>query len=108
MATIGQQTPAREATAITFSAAAGGGDKFENSGRDYLIVRNASGAPVNLTIVTPATTDGLAIADRVVAIGDGETHVLGPWQRDLYNDGDGFVNLTWSSAAGMTLAVIRV
>lgn len=108
MATITAQVPARSANPITFSAASAGGDKFANTGKEYVIVRNGSGSPVTLTVTTPATNDGLAIADRTIEVAAGATHFLGPWPTGLYNDGDGMVNLSWSLETDMTLAVIRI
>lgn len=108
MATITAQTPARSANPITFSNAEAGGDKFLNTGREYLIIRNAGGSPVNVTVTTPVTTDGLAVSDRVIAIGAGATHFLGPWPKGVYNDGDNFVNLAWETHTDMSLAVIKV
>lgn len=69
-------------------------------------VSNPTAGPLTLTVVTPGTVDGLAIADRDVVVPASESrYVLLP--RSLYRDAsDGRVHLTWS-AAGCTFEVIR-
>lgn len=110
MADLASQSPAREANALTFSAASSGGDAFVNTGRNYLLVRhtNSGGSSVTLTIETQATVDGEAVADKTVVIAAGDDpHLLGPFPMQVYNDGDQKVQLTWSSETDIELAVIE-
>lgn len=44
------------------------GHYFEGSGTVYLEVKNAAGAPIDVTVQTPAVVAGLAVADLVVTI----------------------------------------
>lgn len=108
MATLTPVSKSRAANPITFVAASGGGDKFANDGARQLIVRhtNGAGSSVTLTVTTPATTDGLAVADRAIVIAPGETHVLGPWPKSVYDDSNGDVALSWSATTDIDMAVI--
>lgn len=109
MAAVTPVTKSRSANVIPFAAATGGGDEFANTGRELLLVRhtNAGGAAVTLTIATQAAPDGLAVADKTVTIDPGEDHALGPWPTSIYNDADGNVQLTWSSATDIEIAVVN-
>jgi hypothetical protein len=45
-------------------------------GRCFLMVDNASGSSVTVTVVTPETVDGLAITDRAVAVAAGGIELI--------------------------------
>jgi len=109
MSTITKLARSRAANPATFAAAAGGGDEFVNTGKELLLVNhtNGGGSAVTLTITTSATVDGLAVADRTVSIGAGEFHVLGPFETSQYNDANGKVQLGWSSATDIEVAVVN-
>jgi len=108
MATVAPIARARTANPITFTAANGGGDTFANSGRELLLVRhtNGVGSAVTLTVATTETVDGLAVADLAVVIDPGETQVLGPFPKAIYDNSSGNVALSWSSATDIEVAVI--
>ena len=112
MADLTVQESARAANDLTFAAATvTTGDKWVNTGREMLLVKNDSGGSVNVTIQTPAVNDGdLAISDRVIAVGAGEIALLGPFERGLYsNPADSYkATVICSSVTDVTLAVIKV
>ena len=78
---------------------------FENDGNTFLLVARGSSAS-SVTVVTPATVDGLAINDRVVALEQG-TYLYGPFPPAQYNDADGKVAISFSAVGSVTIAVIR-
>jgi len=85
------------------------GNQFQNDGRMFLHVLNASGDVATLTFVTPKTVDGLAIADRAVAITDAEERMIGPFPPTIYNDADRLVQITYSVIdVGVTVALLRL
>jgi zona occludens toxin (predicted ATPase) len=56
-----------------------------NDGRVYLLVRNADGSNAHaVTIVTPGTVDGQAIADRIVSVPANASRYIGPFPVDTY------------------------
>ncbi len=71
-------------------------ETFTNSGKEFLWVAhdNAGGTDSDLTITTHKTIDGEAVADKVVTIGAGETHLVGPFPTSIYNDANGEVTIT--------------
>jgi len=81
---------------------------FTNTGKEFLWITNAGGSSTDLTITTQKTIDGEAVADKVVALGAGETHCVGPFPTEIYNDGNNEVTLTMGTGfADVTLWVIR-
>lgn len=107
MAELTVQPSARVANDLTLSNASGGGDKFANTGVEMLLVQNGSGGSINVTVATPQTVDGNAVADKVIAVADGKTALLGPFSKATYNDTDGFVNVTYSGTSSVKVAAIK-
>jgi hypothetical protein len=58
--------------------------------------------------VTLSTSDGLAVADRAVAIPAGEERLIGPFPSAIYDDGNGKVQLTYDAVTSMTIAALRL
>jgi hypothetical protein len=80
-----------------------------NKGGDVLIrVINGGAEATNVTVATPGEVDGNAIADLVVAVANGVTKDLGPFDPAVYNDEEGNLNITLSKVATVTLEVKRV
>ncbi len=82
------------------------GNQFDHGARTFLRARNADVAQQTVTIITPGTVDGLAIADRVVTIPAGATRYIGPFTND-YRQSDGKVYVDVSDA-DVFLAVFRL
>ena len=55
------QEIARAGLEPSYSNAAADGNNFENTGREFVHVKNGSGSAVTVTIQTPGTVDGLAV-----------------------------------------------
>jgi hypothetical protein len=110
MATLTVATAVRTTNGVNLVgvSAAGGGDVFPNTGSEVVVIKNGSGSPITLTVVTPATVDGLAVADLTASIGAGETRMVGPFPTAVYSDGSGNVSLTYSAVTTVTLAVVKV
>lgn len=88
------------------------GEMFVNTGKEFLQVINGAGAPINVTLVTGKSVDGLAVADRVVAVTNGQSRLIGPLSTDLYNQPGptdaGKVYVDFSSVTTITVAVYRL
>jgi hypothetical protein len=112
MATVNAQGLAVAGTSPTMSAASGGGDVVDTGDTVFLVV-NSGSTTANLTITTPGTVSGLAIADNVIAIpanaGTVATAppVLIPLPTSLYGDANGQAALSWSAVTNIKFAVIR-
>lgn len=116
---------ARTALTPTTSAAAGttlpaavavdqpNGNQFLNpTGRAIIEVTNGSGSSITATFITNGVYSvgsiQYAIADLVVTIAAGVTRVCGPFDKTLFNDGTGNVQVDWSSGTTVTARVIEV
>lgn len=88
-------------------AAIGDGNMYPADGKCWLEVKN-TGTIKDLTIQTPGTVDGLAIADRVISIpattGDVTVPPLPPSQ---YAQADGKVYINFDGITGATICVWR-
>lgn len=109
MATLSPQVPTLAGLNPTYAAAAGGGDQVACDDRLFLHVKNTNASSRDVTIATPGTVDGLAIADVVVTIpantGD---RMIGPIKASLFADANGFAQITYSAATGVTIAAVRI
>lgn len=73
----------------TFTVATVDGHAFDNrSGKVVLYVKNGGGVSTTVTISTPATVNGLAVADLTVSIPAGEERVIGTFPRGVFNNDD--------------------
>lgn len=68
---------------------------FQNDGRTKLYVKNATGSTCVVTVATPNTVDGLAVADRTVSVATAKEFFIGPYPPEIYNDDNGNVLLTF-------------
>lgn len=57
-------------------AASGGGDTAPVGPGRFLVVRNADAAPHTVTVATPGTVSGLAVADATLTVAAGKTSSL--------------------------------
>lgn len=76
------------------------------SRRRDLTVKNGSAGSINVTIPTPGTVDGLAIADRVIAVAAG-AEVRIRTDGSAYRQSDGSVHIDYSAVTSVTVAVTQ-
>lgn len=90
-----------------FTAAAGGGDTCETGAGVVLLVKNGGATSPTVTLATPETIDGLALADRVVTIPANATLFAIP-VTDRYRDPTtGRATITYSAATDLTVLALR-
>lgn len=107
MATLSAQQMSRSGLEPSYASAAGGGDEFVNTGEEFIHIKNGDGSSHTVTIETPNLVDGLAIADRAVAIPGGEERMIGPFPTSTYNDANQKVQLTYDAVTSVTIAIIK-
>ena len=89
------------------------GDSFANDGRTFLYVINGSVGAITVTVDTPATVDGQALADltvTVAATGDGDgldKKFIGPFTATS-NQSGGTVLVTCSAVATILIGAFRL
>lgn len=108
MATLTPQQVVRTGLEATFSAAAGGGDVFPNTGREIVEIVNGGGSDITLTVVTPGTYLGQALADDAIVVTAGERRHVGPFPPEMYNNASGQVALAYSGVTTVTVAILTV
>lgn len=85
------------------------GNAFINTGREFVHVKNINPAQRTLTVLTPATLDGLAVAELLATIpADDGDKMIGPFPPQIYNQVDGKVYLDWSASADLSVAIVRM
>lgn len=103
MALLTHQPPKLAGTAITYVAAAAGGDTLGRTPAGSLRVKNASAAAITVTVVTPGNTQyGQADPDVPVSVAAGAEVAIGPFPDALAVDG--VVSVTYSAVTSVTVA----
>jgi len=74
----------------------------------FLYVNNGSGSSVTVTIQTPGTVDGLAVADRTVAVAAAAEKLIGPFPSGVYDQSDGAVYVDFSAVTSVTVAAFKI
>jgi len=105
--TLSIQDIVRSGLNPSYEAANADGESVDNNGRVFLHIKNGSGVSVTVTIQTPGTVDGLAVADRTVVIPAGEERMPGVFPPADYNQSDGAVYVDFSAVTTVTVAAIR-
>jgi hypothetical protein len=109
MATLSVQTIALAGITPTYAAVAAGGDVFANDGSTYVEIVNSSGAnSYTITFTTPATYQGVAVADPTVTVGTSTRKKIGPFPPSAFNNSTGQVAITYTGSAPATDLTIGV
>lgn len=71
----------------SLAAANADGHSFGNNGEVFLMVENTNGSAASATVTIQAAIeeDDLTLPDKDVSIPAGETRLIGPFRRDVYN-----------------------
>ena len=91
-----------------FETAAGGGDVFANTGREFIYIKNGDASPINVTFTTPGTYKGLALTDPVVVVGATDEMIIGPFSTGAFNNTSGQVAVAYSAVTSVTVAVFQL
>ncbi len=108
MALLTHQVVDRDGHQIAFAAAAGGGDTYRvDDDRSILLVKNDHTSAHTVTLPTPGTVQGLAIAENAVVCANAQITAI-PLYRGLYRDNtDGLLDITYSAVTALSVAIIR-
>lgn len=105
---ISVQAISRDGLQPTYSALIADGHMFKNDGEHmFLHVKNDI-TPFTLTIQTPQTVDGLAVAEKTVSIGTSEEQFVGPFPVRTYNQASDLVYVDYSNVTDGTVAALRL
>ena len=93
-------------------AAPADGNSFRNSGRQFILVKNADSSPHTVTFQTPGEVGGLALENPATAIAAGATVLFGPFRPLQYNQTSGVdlgkVYVDYSAVTSMTVEVFQL
>ena len=81
----------------------------KNNGRTFLHFKKSAAVDAVVTVETPITVDGLAVAERTITVpattGD---RFIGAFPTRVYNDSVGDLRFTLDDVDGVTVAVLRI
>lgn len=109
MAALTAQSMSYPNTAITVAAASAGGDTVKAADNVRLMVRNASGASITVTIPRYPATDpeGVAETALTVAVPAGTERWIGPLYGSRFtNPATGNVEIAYSAVTSVTVGAI--
>ena len=95
--------------APTFAAAETDGNMWLGRGNEFLVVKNASGSSINVTLDATGLFKGLALTDPVIAVPAAGERWIGPFEKGAFaQSSDGKVYVDYSAVASVTVAVVRL
>lgn len=93
-------------TVVPLVAASAGGDRVQPGSRVFLMVRNGSGASINVTLDTTGVAfNSQLIPDTVVAVAAGATAFI-PITSDYQSAVDGLASIAYSAVTTVTVAAV--
>lgn len=107
MATLAPQYITKAGLKVVYGAAGGGGDQFKNDKNTIFHLRNdQAGASVTATFASTKTVDGLAVADRTLTVSQTEDYAEIQLDPAVYNDSEGYVQVTYDTVTAVFVAVV--
>jgi hypothetical protein len=103
MAVLTVQRTSMAGLAVALVAASAGGDTFPNDGHTKLIINNASGAPITVTVNSRQACDQGFDHDEVNTVAAGAREEMGPFDPRRFG---GTVSVTYSAAASVTVGAV--
>lgn len=91
----------------TYANAAGGGDQAPCGEKLVLHVRNGDASSKTVTVATPGTVGGLAIADASQVIPAGGNAFI-PLKSTYRDPATGLAGITYSAVTSVTVAVLQL
>lgn len=96
----------------TLSAANADGYAVSNDGATWFEAANSDAGTVTITVQTPRTIDGLAVAEYTITVAQNERQIFGPFPRDTFNQSSGAdkgkVYVDFSAVTGLTFGAYRL
>lgn len=108
MAALATQKVTRNGAAVTYTAAAGGGDTCKPGANTVLHVKNGGGASITVTVTSTGSVYGHPIVLTPVAIGAGLERLIGPLRPEVVGNAAGDVAIAYTAVTTVTVAVIDV
>jgi len=89
------------------------GDDWLNTGKEFVVVKNADTASKTVTLDIIKTIDGQSVTDRTVTVAAGKTMIIGPFPVDTYNNplndtANGKAKITYDAVTSVTVGVFKL
>lgn len=90
-------------------AADAAGETWVPTGDEFILVNNASGASITVSLDIVPTVDGQVVTDRTVVVAPATTRIIGPFPLALYRDTTtGLARITYSAVTSVTVGFYRL
>ncbi len=89
-------------------AVAAGGDVVPNNGDMWVEIINGDASPTTVTAATPATIQGVAIADPTLTVAAGARRKWGPFDPGIFNNSSGQVAFTYSNSTSIEIGAYTI
>ena len=89
------------------AAASVAGDTMNVTDRTFLVIKNADTVPHTVTLITPGTVSGLAIADKPVVVANGTTVFIGPFG-SVFVDSNDILSMTYDAVVAVTVGAFTL
>lgn len=91
------------------AAVAGGGDSFQWTGREFLVINNQNGSTCTVTLTANADNFGVtnAVHNITLAIPTTKRGIWGPFTAIQFRDINGLVQITYSVSTTVTIGVFQ-
>lgn len=94
--------------ALTAANVDGHSVALDKNAATFIEVNNGAASPITVTIVTPKTSGGLAVADRPITVNNAVRKKISLEDWDNYRQSDGTVHVDFSSVTTITCAAFKV
>jgi hypothetical protein len=108
MALLSTQEVTAAGTAVTFAAAASGGDTFAPGNGCHLRIKNGDSAPHTATVTSVVPCSQGFHHDIVITVAAGAEEEAGPFDSGRYADGAGHAAIAYSAVTSVTVAVVHL
>lgn len=110
MATLSVQQIARTGIVPSYAAADVAGDLVPWSADTFLHVKNGGAGSITVTVASQYSIApiGTVAQDLTVSIDAGAEKMIGPFYEAAYKNADGNVEISYSDAASVTVAALKV
>lgn len=89
-------------------AADAAGDTFANQGLTFLLVHNASAAPITVTVASQQQCSQGHTHNLNVSVAAGVDTWIGPFDVNRFSNSSGIVSVSYSAVASLSVGAIRV
>ena len=108
MALQSTQTSSINGLELSFGAVSSS-DTFVADERVVAIYTNNSGGNLTVTVIGRGTPRGLDISNVTsTTIANGETAIIGPFDRDAFESDAGFITINPSTTSSVTVAIVKM